>query len=51
MTNVPTGAGDRYHVYRPVLGLSEGTDKAPGYNETLANGAYTGGPVDLVKIR
>ncbi|TDR34654.1 hypothetical protein [Aquamicrobium defluvii] len=53
MTNVPNGAGDRYYVYRPVLdliGLSEGTDKARGYNETLAYGAYTGGPVDLVKM-
>lgn len=53
MTNVPTGAGDRYYVYRPVLdllGLSEGTDKGRGYNETLAYGAYTGGPVDLVKM-
>ncbi|EXL09137.1 membrane protein [Aquamicrobium defluvii] len=53
MTNVPTGAGDRYYVYRPLLdliGLSEGTDKARGYNETLAYGAYTGGPVDLVKM-
>lgn len=53
MTSVPTGAGDRYFVYRPLLdllGLSEGTDKARGYNETLAYGAYTGGPVDLVKM-
>lgn len=53
MTNAPTGAGDRYFVYRPILdliGLSEGTDKARGYNETLAYGAYTGGPVDLVKL-
>lgn len=44
---------DKYHVYRPLLdliGLSEGTDKGRGYNETLAYGAYTGGPVDLVKM-
>lgn len=46
-------AVDSYAVYRPLLdllGLSEGTDKARGYNETLAYGAYTGGPVDLVKM-
>lgn len=50
MTNVPTGAGDRYYVYRPLLdliGLTEGTDKGRGYNETLAYGRLTGGPVDL----
>lgn len=42
---------DRFHVYRPVLdliGFTEGTDKGAGYNETLAYGAYTGGPVNLV---
>ncbi len=51
MTNAPTGAGDRYYVYRPMLeliGRSEGTDKGRGYNETLGYGAYTGGDVDLV---
>lgn len=42
---------DKYHVYRPLLDLighTEGTDKARGYNETLAYGAYTGGPVNLI---
>lgn len=51
MTNAPSGAGDRYYVYRPMLdltGKSEGTDKGQGYNETLNYGAYTGGPVNLV---
>lgn len=46
-------AHDKYWVYRPILdllGLSEGTDKGRGYNETLAYGAYTGGPVDLIKM-
>lgn len=55
---VPAGAAlaaahDKYRVYRPLLdllGLSEGTDKGRGYNETLAYGAYTGGPVDLVRM-
>ena len=53
MTNVPSGAGDRYYVYRPMLdliGFTEGTDKGDGYNETLAYGAYTGGDVDLVSM-
>jgi len=53
MTNAPTGAGDRYYVYRPMLdliGRSEGTDKGCGYNETLGYGAYTGGDVDLVSM-
>jgi len=51
MTNAPSGAGDRYYVYRPTLdliGTSEGTDKGRGYNETLGYGAYTGGAVNLV---
>ena len=42
---------DRYYVYRPLLdliGLTEGTDKGRGYNETLAYGRLTGGPVDLI---
>lgn len=42
---------DKFFVYRPLLdliGLSEGTDKGDGYNETLAYGAYTGGDVNLV---
>ncbi|TCD15140.1 hypothetical protein [Oricola cellulosilytica] len=51
---------DPRHVYRPMLnliGLAEGTDPYPpnppharGYNETLAYGAYTGGPVELVSM-
>lgn len=44
---------DRYYVYRPMLnliGLSEGTDKGRGYNETLGYGAYTGGDVSLVTM-
>lgn len=51
MTNAPSVAGDRYYVYRPMLdllGVSEGTDKGRGYNETLGYGAYTGGDVNLV---
>ena len=50
MTNAPSGAGERYYVYRPMLdltGKSGGTDKGRGYNETLAYGAYTGN-VNLV---
>jgi hypothetical protein len=42
---------DPRFVYRPLLdliGFTEGTDKGRGYNETLAYGALTGGPVDLV---
>jgi muramidase (phage lysozyme) len=42
---------DPRFVYRPLLdliGYTEGTDKGRGYNETLAYGALTGGPVDLV---
>ena len=53
MTNAPSGAGDRYYVYRPMLdliGFTEGTDKGDGYNETLSYGAYTGGDVDLVSM-
>jgi muramidase (phage lysozyme) len=53
MTNAPSGAGDRYYVYRPFLnlvGTSEGTDRGRGYNETLGYGAYTGGPVNLVSM-
>src|SRR5690606_31049409 len=45
--------GDKWWVYRPVLdllGVSEGTDKGRGYNETLAYGAYTGGDVDLLSM-
>jgi len=55
---VPAGAAniaahEKYWVYRPLLDLighTEGTDKARGYNETLAYGAYTGGKVDLVSM-
>jgi muramidase (phage lysozyme) len=48
MTNAPSGAGDRYYVYRPVLdliGKSEGTDKGRGYNETLGYGIMLDGKV------
>lgn len=48
MTNAPSGAGDRYAVYRPMLdliGKSEGTDKAGGYNETLGYGIMLDGRV------
>lgn len=41
---------DKYYVYRPLLdliGYTEGTDRARGYNETLAYGAYTGGAMNL----
>lgn len=44
---------DKYYVYRPLLdllGYTEGTDEGRGYNETLAYGAFTGGPVDLVRM-
>lgn len=44
---------DPFHVYRPVLdllGISEGTARGRGYNETLAYGAYTGGDRELVKM-
>lgn len=46
----PTGE-DLFYAFRPLfnlLGRSEGTDRGRGYNETLAYGAYTGGPVNLV---
>src|SRR5690606_35377156 len=49
----PDAAGDKYHVYRPLLDLighAEGTDRERGYNETLAYGAFTGGDVDLVTM-
>lgn len=48
MTNAPSGAGDRYAVYRPMLdliGRSEGTDKGDGYNETLGYGIMLDGRV------
>ncbi len=44
---------DKYHVYRPLLDLighAEGTDRGRGYDETLAYGAYTGGPVMLTAM-
>ena len=43
----PQGA-DKYYVYRPLLdliGLSEGTDKGRGYNETLGYGIMLDGKV------
>lgn len=33
-----------------LLGEAEGTDKGRGYDETLAYGALTGGPVELTKM-
>ena len=48
MTNAPSVAGDRYYVYRPMLdllGVSEGTDKGRGYNETLGYGIMLDGKV------
>jgi len=42
---------DKYYTYRPILdllGLSEGTDKGRGYNETLGYGKYTKGNQNLV---
>lgn len=44
---------DKYYVYRPLLDLisiTEGTKKGRGYNETLAYGKFTNGPVDLVHM-
>lgn len=44
---------DPRHIYRPMLdliGQTEGTAKARGYNETLAYGLLTGGDVDLVSM-
>jgi muramidase (phage lysozyme) len=40
-------------AYKPILdliGYSEGTDRARGYNETLSYGAFTGGNVNLVNM-
>jgi muramidase (phage lysozyme) len=40
-------------AYKPILdliGYSEGTDRARGYNETLSYGAFTGGDVNLVNM-
>lgn len=44
---------DPFYVYRPLfdlIGLTEGTDRGRGYNETLAYGAFTGGDRDLVRM-
>lgn len=44
---------DAHYTYRPLLdliGKSEGTDRGRGFNETLAYGALTGGPVELVRM-
>ena len=51
MSKIISAANDPRHVYRPLLdliGYTEGTDERRGYDETLAYGALTGGPVDLV---
>ncbi len=48
--SLPEGAQDRIPA-EPILALigrTEGTDRGEGYNETLAYGAYTNGPVNLV---
>lgn len=42
---------DKYYTYRPLLnllGISEGTDRGRGYNETLGYGKYTNGDQNLV---
>lgn len=44
---------DAHYTYRPLLdliGKSEGTDRGRGFNETLAYGALTGGPIDLIRM-
>lgn len=44
---------DPFYIYRPgldLLGVSEGTDKKRGYNETLAYGAYTDGDRNLIAM-
>ncbi len=44
---------DPYYIYRPLLdliGRCEGTDRGRGYDETLAYGLLTGGPVDLCRM-
>lgn len=44
---------DKYYVYRPMLnllGISEGTKKGDGYNESLAYGEFTGGDVNLTAM-
>lgn len=33
-----------------LIGKTEGTDRGRGYNETLGYGAYTDGPVNLIKM-
>lgn len=48
-------AEDKYYVYRPLIdliGKAEGTapPKGRGYNETLAYGLLTDGPVELVTM-
>jgi len=48
MTNAPSGAGDRYYVYRPMLdliGKNEGADKGRGYKDTLGYGIMLDGKV------
>ncbi len=44
---------DAHHIYRPLLdliGRAEGTDRGRGYDETLAYGLLTGGPVRLTRM-
>lgn len=42
-------AQEESHILN-LLGQAEGTDKGRGYDETLAYGALTGGPVELTKM-
>lgn len=47
------GAFGSKGVFGPILdllGMSEGTDKGRGYNETLGYGKYTGGAVNLTDM-
>jgi len=52
-TVVPDSEGVEHAVKKGILdliGYSEGTDKGRGYNETLMNGKFTGGDVNLVNM-
>lgn len=41
---------DPHHHILDLIGKTEGTDKARGYNETLGYGAFTGGDKNLVDM-
>ncbi|MBD9542220.1 DUF882 domain-containing protein [Ensifer sp. ENS04] len=50
MVSTPnSSANEESHILN-LLGQAEGTDKGRGYDETLAYGALTGGPVELTKM-